>query len=303
MSRFHRRFSPSRIAIYAAIWIWAAICLFPLYWLGLASIKSVADLARAPSYVPFLDFMPSLAAWHFILADPADSLVWSFLNSLLFAGTAAIAAVIISGLAIYGITRFPVRLRRPDFLQRPLIAIILATRLVPPVLVALPLYMMAQSSGLLDTRGLLIGVYTAFNLPVALLLLVPVFGTRATPEEEAAQIDGASHFEICFGILFPMLRGSLVFTSLVIFLLCWNEYLFAAYLTSGHSQTLTLWMAGQISIKEAQAGGDAEELSHMAAASVLMALPALALAAAIQRHIARSLTGTAWGGKTGAERD
>ena len=84
-----------------------------------------------------------------------------------------------------------------------------------------------------------------------------------------------------------MLRGPLAVTGLVIFLLCWNEYLFAAYLTFEHAQTLTPWMAGQLSMKEAQAGGDAEELRHMAAASVLMALPALALAVAVQGYIRR----------------
>jgi multiple sugar transport system permease protein len=266
------------------------VCLFPLYWLAVASVTPVEALSRGPAYVPFLDFTPSLAAWRFILADPAENLLWSFLNSLVISAGAALATVLAAGLAVYAVTRFPLR-RRAGLLGLPLLALMLAMRLVPPVLVALPIHVLAQHTGLLDSRGLLAAVYTAFNLPVALLLLLPVFGMRATPEEEAARLDGASHWEVCFGILFPMLRGPLAVTGLVIFLLCWNEYLFAAYLTYENAQTLTPWMAGQLSMKEAQAGGEAEELTHMAAASVLMALPALALAVAIQRYIRQAVGG------------
>jgi multiple sugar transport system permease protein len=270
------------------LWAWAAVCLFPIYWLAVASVTPVEDLARAPAYAPFLDFTPSLAAWRFILADPTENLLWSVLNSLVISAAAALAAVLAAGLAVYGLTRFPVR-RRAGRFGVPLFALMLGMRLVPPVLVALPIHVLAQRTGLLDSRGLLAAVYTAFNLPVALLLLLPVFGMRATPEEESARLDGASHWQTCFGILFPMLRGPLAVTGLVVFLLCWNEYLFAAYLTLDHAQTLTPWMAGQLSMKEAQAGGDAEELSHMAAASVLMALPALALAVAVQGYIRRAV--------------
>jgi ABC-type glycerol-3-phosphate transport system permease component len=87
----------------------------------------------------------------------------------------------------------------------------------------------------------------------------------------------------------PMMLRPLAVTGLFLFILCWNEYLFAAYLAADHAQTLSPWMVGQLSMKEAQAGGEAEELTHMAAAAVFMALPALALAAAIQRLLGRSL--------------
>jgi ABC-type glycerol-3-phosphate transport system permease component len=137
---------------------------------------------------------------------------------------------------------------------------------------------------------LLIFLYAAVNLPVALWLLLPVIGSRASEEEEAAQLDGATHVRIVFEILLPMYRAPVAMTGLVIFMLCWNEYLFAAYLTFDHAETLSTWLVGQLSMKEAQAGSEAEELAHLSAASVLMALPALALAATVQRLLARSFT-------------
>ena len=149
--------------------------------------------------------------------------------------------------------------------------------------------MIAAGIGILDTRSLMIGLYAAINLPVAFWLLAPVFGQRPTEQEEAALLDGASHPGILFSVLLPMILRPVAVTGLLLFILCWNEYLFAAYLTFDHAGTLTPWMVGQLSMKEAQAGGEAEELSHMAAAAVFMAVPALLLAAAVQRFIGRSI--------------
>ena len=131
----------------------------------------------------------------------------------------------------------------------------------------------------------------ALWLAVALWLLAPALGPRASEQEEAARLEGASHLTVFFEILLPMLRRPVIVTGLFLFLLCWNEYLFAAYLTGGHTQTLSPWMVGQLSMKEAQAGGEAEELAHLAAAAVFMAMPAVLLAAAVHRFLGRNLAG------------
>ena len=162
---------------------------------------------------------------------------------------------------------------------------ILATRCLPPVVLALPLYVMARSTGAYDSILGLVLVYSAINLPVAVWLLQPVIGSKATEQEEAAQVDGATHVAILFEILLPMVRRAVVAAGLLIFLLCWNEYLFAAFLTSDHALTLPVWMAEQLSMKEAQVGGGAEEWAHMSAATVLMVIPAMVFAAFGMRAI------------------
>jgi multiple sugar transport system permease protein len=275
-----------------ALGVWAVFCAFPLYWLAIASIKSVSDLDGPPAYVPFLGFVPSLDAWRFILADPAETLLPSFVNSVLIGVVASLASLLTAALAVYGLTRIPARRHSADSgAPHVMMALMLSIRVVPPVVLALPIYVLAGKAGLLDSRTLLICVYAAVNLPVALWLLAPAFGQRATEQEEAARLDGATHREIFFGILLPMLVRPLAVTGVFLFLLCWNEYLFAAYLASDHAQTLSPWMVGQLSMKEAQAGGEAEELSHMAAAAVFMALPAVLLAAVVQRLLGRTLGG------------
>ena len=164
---------------------------------------------------------------------------------------------------------------------------LLATRILPPATVVIALYMMAQATGLLDTRTALVLTYSAINLPVAIWLLLPVFGKRATDQEEAALLEGVSHLFILWDILRPMIMGSIAAVALVVFVLGWNEYLLAAILTTNHASTLTPWMVGQLSLKEAQIGGEPEEWAHLSAATVLMVTPLLLFSTFAMRTLAR----------------
>jgi multiple sugar transport system permease protein len=311
------------------------VCVFPIYWITVTSLKSPEDIDGPPTYLPFADFAPSLDAWRFILANPFENLVTRFFNSLVVGITSTLITLTVASMAIYGLTRFPPRLRwasaaiagtaagcaigtalfsepteRLLFMagavlllglafalrrRGPVIsafgamAFMLATRILPPIVIVLPLYMMADATGTRDTLSALVLTYAAVNLPVALWLIYPIIGPRATEQEEAAQIDGASHVTILFTILMPMIRGSVVAAGLLIFLLCWNEYIVAAYLTADHAMTLPSWMVGQLSFKEAQVGGGPEEVAHLSAAAIVMVLPALLFAVVAQRLLASTL--------------
>ena len=271
-----------RVGTYCILIAWSVICAFPLYWVGITSIKNTDQIDGGPTYIPFWDFLPSLDAWRFILFDAAENLVSRAVNSMIIAVCSTLATLLLGGMAVYGITRFTHR-----FSSFALMSMILSTRILPPVVMALPLYVLAQRTGTFDSLSALIFIYTAINLPIAIWMLAPVFGPRATEQEEAANLDGASYFHIFFFILVPMIKTSVIAVGLLVFIQCWNEYLFAVYLTSDHALTIPPWMVGQLSIKEAQTGGGAEELAHLAAATVVMALPVLLLTIFAQR----SLTG------------
>ena len=275
-----------KIAILTILSVWSLICLFPIYWLAVTSIKGNSDVDRAYTFLPFLNFEPDFAAWRFILADANENLVSRFVNSLIVGGTSTLLTIITSCLAIYAVTRRP---RRNGYLSRNvLLWIVLSTRLLPPVVLVVPFYMMAIGTGLYDTRTGLILVYTAVNLPVAVWLLLPAFGKKSTEMEEAAQLDGASHLSILFTIFLPTIRTSLYATAMLVFLLCWNEYLFAVTLSSDHALTLPPWMVGQLSMKEAQVGGGPEEVAHLSAAATLMFAPLLIFATFIIRQLGKA---------------
>lgn len=330
-----RRHGLGRAVLYALLFGWTAVCLFPIYWVAVTSLKGPAQIDGAPAYLPFLDFAPVADAWRFVLWDAHEGLILRFLNSAVIGLFSTLIAMLVGAMAVYGLTRFAPVLRWPSvvlggtalgaagaglmvrgtagaagllaaaavlgtgsFLLRrrgPVLSafgalgILLSTRILPPVVLVAPVYVMALATGLQDTRLGLVLVYAAINLPVAAWLLYPLFGARRCEQEEAAALDGASHLLIFFTILLPMVRGGLVMIGLLVFLLAWNEYLFAAYLAVDHALTLPPWMAGQLSLKEAQIGGEAEEWAHMSAATLVMAAPALIFAAFCQRIAANAL--------------
>jgi multiple sugar transport system permease protein len=269
-----------RYLVHPILLLWSAVCIFPLYWVAITSLKDDADIMLGPFYIPFVDFMPSLSPWVAILDDANDHLLSRFSSSSIIALSSTALTLLFGGMAVYGLSRF----QSGSILRNDrILAAILSTRILPPIIVALPLYFMARDTGTLDSYFVLIFTYAAANLPVAVWLMLPVFGARATQQEEAAQLDGASHLRIFFAIFLPMVASSMAAVGLLIFSLCWIEYLFATYLAGDHVATLPPWMIGQMSIKEAQTGGDGEEWAQLSAATIFMVAPVLACSGFAQR--------------------
>jgi multiple sugar transport system permease protein len=263
------RLRPARVLAYAILLLWSAVCLFPIYWVLLESFKTEGSIMHGPRYLPFVDFQPSLNAWRFLFLDSTQNLLLPLWNAFVVSVCGAVIATSAACLLIYSITRQPTRR------SHMLLWATLATRILPPFIIIIPLYLTVQPLGLLDTRAVLILTYAAINLPVAAWLLLPVFGPAATEQEEAATLEGASNIYIVWDILLPSLAKGLVAVLLVVFILCWNEYILAVYLTAGKASVLTPWMVSQLSLKEAQVGGDAEEWAHLSAAIILMIAPLL----------------------------
>lgn len=241
-----------------------------------------------------------LTRFQFAVPLPRIALV---IAAMLLAGAALLASIpmlrsslaVISALALLVSARFG-RMARGAIGSNGVLIGILASRIVPPVVIVLPLYVMAQRIGALDTRSILILTYTAANLPVAVWLLLPVLGSKATDLEEAAQLDGASHFRILFQVVAPTTAAGIAAAGLLIFVLCWNEYLFSVYLADNHAMTMPPFLAAQMSVREQQAGSDAEEWARLSAAIILMTAPLIACAGFAQRFLTRlSLWGRAQG--------
>jgi multiple sugar transport system permease protein len=270
---------------YALLLLWSFICMFPIYWLVIASFKSPEDQFGGPSYVPYVDFQPTLEAWRYILADPRENLLWPFVNSLVTSAAATLIAVLLAGFSVYGVTRFPARTGKFGGGGDHMLFWIMLTRILPPIVLALPIYFMAQMTSTLDTVFSLIFAYAAINLPVAIWMLRPVLGNKATEMEESALLEGASHGRVFFEIVLPVTAAGFAAVTLIVFVLCWNEYLLAAFLTTNNAMTLPPWAIGQLSMKEAQVGGEAEEWAHMAAATVFMMIPVLFIAIYVQRFL------------------
>jgi multiple sugar transport system permease protein len=159
---------------------------------------------------------------------------------------------------------------------------IVSQRILPPVAVVIPIYVLFQNLHMLDTRTALVITYTAANLPIVVWLMRDYFNTIPIELDESATIDGASHFRIFRSILLPLSIPGLVATFLLVFVFAWNEYLLALFLTSANAQTMPLTVAAQNATRGPQ-------WWYMSVLIMIMIAPVIVLAVALERRISRGL--------------
>lgn len=159
---------------------------------------------------------------------------------------------------------------------------IVSNRIMPPVVSVLPIYVMFQRAGLLDTSVALIATYVAVNIPIVVWLMRDFFAGVPIDLEESAEIDGASKLRIFWTIVLPLTKNGLVATTLLVFILSWNEYLLALFLSTANTQTMPLLIAAQNATRGPQ-------WWTMSALILLMIAPVVALTVTLQKQIARGL--------------
>ena len=159
---------------------------------------------------------------------------------------------------------------------------LISNRVLPPVAVVLPIYVLFQQLGLLDTRTALILAYTAINLPIAVWLMRDYFMNIPVELEECAAIDGASRYRIFRSIVLPLAVPGLVATLLLVLVFTWNEYLLALFLSSANAQTMPIMVAAQHATRGPQ-------WWTMSALILVMIVPVVIMAIFLERYISRGL--------------
>ena len=228
---------------YLTFALWSFVIFFPLYWVAITAFKYPIAVNAKTTYLPWIDFEPTLDAWRYLLVDIRSQVVKPFLNSIVVANASAALALFVGGAAAYGLTRFRYR-----FLvwQNDQIALwFLSQRVVPPVVVLVPFLVMYRFLDLLDTHVGLIAAYTVFNLPLTVWITRDFFAAIPRELEESAMIDGCSQFGAFWRIAVPLVANGLVAAYLVSLIFTWNEYLFALILTGNEAMTMPILIAGQ----------------------------------------------------------
>jgi multiple sugar transport system permease protein len=274
---------PSALS-YCALGVWTVVVLFPLYWLVIASFKDPIAVHQGPTFIPWVDFRPTLKAWKDLLFGIERETVYGPLqNSVVISGTSSLLAMALGAAAAYGLARLPVRIG--PLSNDDLLFWIVSQRIMPPIVTALALFLMLRVIGLLDTRLGLVLVYLAFNLPLATWLMHNYFRQVPVSLEEAALVDGASRARALWHVVIPVSVPGLVATFLFCFLFAWNEFLFALILTFNRARTLPILIAAQ----HTQRGIEWWSLSAM---SLITLMPVVAITLLLQRHlVSRVLAG------------
>ncbi len=318
----------ARVATYLALGTWTFVVLFPLYWLAVTSLKNPIDVFSGPLYVPFVDFRPTLSAWRYIFVDLRNDTLRPYANTVIVATVSSVIALVAGSAAAYGLARFPYRPRVGAILlfagslavavvalslnvPWPAAALgagalgagawraararfrraasnediafwMISQRILPPVAVVIPVYVLFQRLHLLDTRTALVITYVASNLPIVVWLMRDYFRSLPVELEECAAVDGASRYRIFWSIVLPPSAPGLVATFLFVLVFAWNEYLFALFLTSARAQTLPLTIAAQNATRGPQ-------WWYMSVLILIMIVPVIAMAVALERYMARGL--------------
>ena len=160
---------------------------------------------------------------------------------------------------------------------------IISQRILPPIVVIIPIYVMFQAVGLLDTHLALITVYAVANLPIVVWLMYDFFSSLPIELEESAQLDGSTRFGIFWDIVLPLTRPGLAATTLLTLILSWNEYLFAVFLATAKVQTMP------IMVQAKNAGEKGVFWWEMSAIIVIMIIPVILMAILLQRFIAKGV--------------
>jgi multiple sugar transport system permease protein len=159
---------------------------------------------------------------------------------------------------------------------------LISQRILPPIAIAIPLYVLFQQVGLLDSLAALVITYVAANLPIVVWLMREYFSTLPRELEESAAVDGASVYQIVRSIVLPISVPGLVATFLIVLIFAWNEFLIALVLTSANAQTMPLQVAAQNATRGPQWWA-------MSVLIIIMIAPVVVMAIALERFITRGI--------------
>jgi len=263
-----------RIVVYVGLCVYAIVAIFPLYWLVKSSFTTGLDLIGAtPLWIP-----PSLNLSNYERVFSVGLITDFFVNSIKLSVLSTFFTIVIASLAAYSLTRF--RFRGRDLVQRS----VLLAYMYPGILLAVPLTLVYAQVGLINSHlGLLIA-YVAFGLPFALWLLMAYFETIPHEIDEAARVDGASHFAVFSRIILPLAAPGIVTASIFAFLGAWNEFVLALVLIQKNElKTIPVGLALFL-----QGGpGDTIEWGARMAAGVMVIVPSLLFFLLASGRIAR----------------
>lgn len=294
-----RRFAALLVVLYALI------AMVPLVWIVLTGFKSPPD---SISYPPKVVFEPTLegyvnlfttrsrqteeyieslgppTSWYDALVRSRNMVITGpsrfadrYWNSIVIGFGSTFLAVFLGTLAAYGFSRFKVPLKDD------LLFFILSTRMMPPIAVAIPIYLMYRTLGLSDTALGMILLYTAVNVSLAVWLLKGFIDEIPMEYEEAAVVDGYSRLQAFWKVVLPQARAGIAATAIFCLIFAWNEYAFALLLTSGEAQTAPPFIPIII-------GEGGLDWPAVAAGTTLFLLPIVFFTVLLRRQLLRGIT-------------
>jgi multiple sugar transport system permease protein len=269
----------SRILLWVVIGIATLWCIFPFYWAITTSFKNRSDIVTKPTLIPWLHYTPTLFNWQSEFGQRWPEISKALTNSLIISIGASVIAISLGTLAGYGLARF----RFYKWSNSSMTMWFLSQRFLPPMVTAIPFFMVIKTLGLIDTQLALILANATFTMPFAVLVLRDVFKDMPIEMEESAWVDGASHLQSFWHIALPLAAPAIAAALVICFAFSWNEFLFGLILSYERAIPVTVVIAGVSHTQGIQ-------FQWVATRLLLAILPPAILALTAQRYIVRGLT-------------
>ena len=268
---FWRRASTQLTLRYVAATLVTLIYLFPVYWLFIISFKTADEIFHYPPvwYPQSFQF-----GNYWVLFKDGDAItVW---NSLVLAGVSTIIAMALGTLAAYSLARFKTG-------GENLAMWIISQRMMPPIAIVFPIFLLYVYLHWVDSYLGLILLYTAFSLPYVIWMMRGYIEDIPVELEESALVDGLTRWQTFWKVVFPMARSGLFATAVFTFIFSWNEFIFALVLTRTEVVTYTVQVTHYF-------GGQSNFWAKIAAMSVLGTVPVFITVAMLQRYLVRGIS-------------
>jgi len=247
------------------------VFLFPVYWLFMISFKTPDEIFHVPPL-----WVPGKIQFgnYWVLFRDGDVIaIW---NSLVAATLSSVIAMILGTFCAYSLARFGTG-------GKNLAMWIISQRMIPPIAVVFPIFLVYVYFGMVDTFAGLILLYTAFNLPYVIWMMRGYIADIPLELEESALVDGCTRWQTLWKVVFPMARSGLMATAVFTFVFAWNDFLFALILTRTEVITFPVQLTHYF-------GGQSNFWSKIAAMSVLGTLPIFIAVTLMQRYLVRGIS-------------
>jgi len=261
------------IACYTILAIYAVFTLVPIAYLAASSFKTQQQIYDGISSTFW--FTPTLASYRFIFET--KPILGLLVNTLVVSVGSTIISLVFGTIAAYALARYTFR-GRDD-----LAFYILSIRMFPPIVAALPIFIIFNQLNLLDSRIGLIIAYTSFNLPFVVWMMTGFIKAVPVQLEEAAMVDGQSQLGAIRDILIPVLRPSILAVAIFCIIFSWNEFLFALILTKSQAKTLPVAIPEFITWTEVG-------WNYVAAGGMVLVMPVLLFSFCAQRYMVRGMS-------------
>ena len=222
---------------YGAILGWSAFVVAPFLWALTTSFKTINGVTSGPRYLPWVQYEPSLQGWTSLFGGTGGiDIVQPYVDSIVVTLGASAISIFLGTLAAYGLSRFKYQLAVVK--NADIVFFFVSQRIMPPVVLAIPFFLMLQFLGLLDSALGLIIVYVALLLPIAVWVMVDFFNNVPRQLDEMAMLDGCTPLRAFVSVVLPNSLPGIIVAALFCVIFGWNDFFFAFTLTFTQTQLL-----------------------------------------------------------------